>query len=381
MSSTKILYQLSIICHFCLHAGPAMSLDLQLPDIRIFRSCEIDKIYQLGASFSDTGNRIVEDPMIASSRLPYGESSFLGPTGRYSDGLLMIDYIAAGIPLLNPYLKVNANFTHGVNFAVGGATALSAKALAEKDIMLDGTDNSLGVQLDWMSNHFASQCHSDGYCLRESLSNSLFIVGEIGRNDYNYAFRQGKTFEEDRNIVPEMLEIVENAVRRVVGFGASQIIVPGIFPMGCLPAFLKDFKSTDRSAYDKHQCLNSFNDFIAFHNDYLQKTIITLQEEHPHTTIVYSDYYSAFEWILSNAQQLGFDATSALEGCCGSGGPSSDDSLIDGCGSSNVPVCSNPCQYISWDGVHFTQQAHKVLARVVADLIQKLNCDLQVKDY
>lgn len=93
--------------------------------------------------------------------------------------------------------------------------------------------------------------------------------------------------------------------KRVIGFGASQIIVPGIFPMGCLPAFPRDFKSTDRSAYDKHQCLNSFNDFIAFHNDYLQKTIITLQEEHPHTTIVYSDYYSAFEWILSNAQQLG----------------------------------------------------------------------------
>ena len=50
-------------------------------------------------------------------------------------------------------------------------------------------------------------------CLRESLSNSLVIVGEIGRNDYNYAFRRGKTFEEDRNIVPEMVEIVENAVR------------------------------------------------------------------------------------------------------------------------------------------------------------------------
>ena len=70
-----------------------MLSDLQLPDIRIFRSCKIDKIYQLGASFSDTGNGVVEHPMLASSRLPYGESTFLGPTGRYSDGLLVIDYI------------------------------------------------------------------------------------------------------------------------------------------------------------------------------------------------------------------------------------------------------------------------------------------------
>lgn len=53
------------------------------------RNCRIDKIYQFGASFSDTGNRIVEVPSIPSSRLSYGESSFLGPTGRFSDGLLM----------------------------------------------------------------------------------------------------------------------------------------------------------------------------------------------------------------------------------------------------------------------------------------------------
>ena len=86
--------------------------------------------------------------------------------------------LAAGIPLLNPYLKDDADFTHGVNFAVGGATALSAKALAEKDIMLDSTDNSLGVQLDWMSNHFASQCHSDGcMCSRiKYMMNSLHLV-------------------------------------------------------------------------------------------------------------------------------------------------------------------------------------------------------------
>ena len=63
--------------------------------------------------------------------------------------------------MLNPYLKNDADFTHGVNFAVAGATALSAKALAEKDIMLDGTDNSLGVQVEWMSNHFASQYNTN----------------------------------------------------------------------------------------------------------------------------------------------------------------------------------------------------------------------------
>ena len=67
--------------------------------------------------------------------------------------------LAAGIPLLNPYLKDDADFTHGVNFAVGGATALSANGLAEKNIPVTAIDNSLGIQVEWMSNHFSSQCH------------------------------------------------------------------------------------------------------------------------------------------------------------------------------------------------------------------------------
>lgn len=39
------------------------------------------------------------------------------------------------------------------------------------------------------------------------------MVGEIGRNDYNFAFFQGKTFEEARNMVPEVVGIIKNAVK------------------------------------------------------------------------------------------------------------------------------------------------------------------------
>ncbi|KAL8156081.1 acetylajmalan esterase-like [Apium graveolens] len=373
MSSIKLQFQLWIMVNVYVHA---LSYVLQLPDIRTFRNCKIDKIYQFGASFSDTGNRVVEDPTIAPARLPYGESSFLGPTGRFSDGLLLIDYIAleAGLPLLNPYLKSDANFTHGVNFAVGGATALSAIALAAKNITVQGSKSSLGLQLEWMSNHLASHCNTDNmHCRPEILNNSLFMVGEIGRNDYYFAFSQGKTFEETQIMVPEIIEIIKNAVQRVVDLGAAQVIVPGIFPMGCLPSYLTAYKTNDRSAYDELHCLKEFNDFIAYHNEYLQQTIITLQEEYPRATIAYADYYSAYKWLLYNAPQLGFDPAFELEGCCGNAGA---------CGSSNVPVCPNPDRYIGWDGVHFTQRAHSVIATwVVADLIQKLSCDVQVEQY
>lgn len=49
----------------------------------------------------------------------------------------------------------------GVNFAVGGATALSPDVLEEKNITVYASKSYLGVQIEWMSNYFATQCNRD----------------------------------------------------------------------------------------------------------------------------------------------------------------------------------------------------------------------------
>lgn len=58
--------------------------------------CRIDKIYQLGDSIADSGNLIRESingSSLPFANLPYGESYSRNPTGRCSNGLLMIDYV------------------------------------------------------------------------------------------------------------------------------------------------------------------------------------------------------------------------------------------------------------------------------------------------
>ena len=68
---------------------------------------------------------------------------------------------SARIPLLDPYLNKNASFVRGVgvNFAVAGATALSASVLKDENITSPVTDSySLSVQLDWMSTFFSNIC-------------------------------------------------------------------------------------------------------------------------------------------------------------------------------------------------------------------------------
>lgn len=39
------------------------------------------------------------------------------------------------------------------------------------------------------------------------------MVGETGGNDYNFALLQGKTIEDAQNMVPEVVDIIKDAVR------------------------------------------------------------------------------------------------------------------------------------------------------------------------
>lgn len=325
-------------------------------------------IYQLGDSLSDTGNLILESDIGAASpcaRLPYGVSFFGHPTGRCSDGLLMIDFIAKGIgvPLLNPYLNKDAIFTHGVNFAVAGATALQTESLAAENMTNPLTNSSLSVQLDWMWSYFNSICYTTDDCV-EKLRSALFIVGEVGSYDYFYALSQGKTMEDVTNMVSDVVHAILYGAKRVIDMGASKMIIPGMFPLGCFPAYVSAaFPAKYTASYDEHRCSIDLNNLTISHNDQLRWGVQQLSQEHQNITILYGDYYTAFIQLLQNAPRFGFNATSDVKTtCCGIGrwdnfNPSKM------CGQRGVPVCANPDTYVIWDGLNLTQKANRLLAQ------------------
>ncbi|KAI3456788.1 hypothetical protein Pfo_013451 [Paulownia fortunei] len=339
--------------------------------------CKFDQIYQLGDSISDTGNLIREVPMGAATafaRLPYGETFFKNATGRCSNGLLMIDYIAmaAGLPLLPPYKNMDTNFRHGVNFAVAGSTALPSEVLASRHIFSPVTTSSLNVQLEWMSTHFNSICLDDRDCV-EKLQNALFMVGEIGGNDYNYAIFQGKTMEDLRSMVPDVVASIMDAARKVINLGATRLVIPGNFPIGCLPIYQTAFQSNVSEAYDENQCLKQLNDFATHHNEQLQEAIHNLKQEKPNAIVVYGDYYNAYQFLLQFARYHGFDTERA---CCGTGGKYNFN-MTRMCGAPDVPVCVDPDRYMSWDGVHLTQEGYKIMAAwLLHNIFANLHCHL-----
>ncbi|GAB4860363.1 hypothetical protein Ancab_035521 [Ancistrocladus abbreviatus] len=343
-----------------LHTSLLFSLLLPTPS----HGGMFDAIYQFGDSISDTGNLVMENPSTPfCSKLPYGETFFRHPTGRCSDGLLMIDFVARAfhLPFLKPYLEKGADFTHGVNFAVSGATALDASTLAARSILSQVTNSSLSVQLSWFRSHLKSICSSPSEC-KDKLARSLFIMGEIGGNDYDYALLQGKTLKAIYNLVPEVVHAIKNAVQEVIEQGASKVVVPGDFPLGCLPIFLVLFRSQESHSYDHLNCLKHLNDLSRFHNDHLERAIRELQQQHPGAVIIYGDYYSATTWILQNAAWLGFEKDGGLTVCCGAGNNEYNYNSTESCGSTGVAACPDPARRVSWDGLHFTQQGYKYMA-------------------
>ncbi|KAF9625700.1 hypothetical protein IFM89_026280 [Coptis chinensis] len=114
---------------------------------------------------------------------------------------------ALALPLLNPYLQKNASFSHGVNFAVAGSTSLSKSVLLQNRIVQPATNSSLSVQFNWFKNHLQTLCSFKTECAH-ILKNALFMVGEIGGNDFNYAFLQRKTLDEARSLVPHVVHQV-----------------------------------------------------------------------------------------------------------------------------------------------------------------------------
>ncbi|KAL3832901.1 hypothetical protein ACJIZ3_007637 [Penstemon smallii] len=341
------------------------------------KKCKFDQLYQLGDAFSDTGNYIRESSAGSASvftRLPYGETFFKKPTGRCSNGLLIIDYIAiaAGLPFVDPYKNTKSYFKKGSNYATAGATALPTGMLSSKNISSPLTTTSLDVQLDYMFTHFNSICFKD---CTELLKTALFFVGEIGTNDYSFALLQGKTIQETTNLVPDVVFAIQKGIERVIEYGAIRVVVPGIFPLGCFPYHLTKFETKKVAAYDEYNCLKNLNDLSKIHNQKLQKAIEEVKKEHPGVTIVYGDYYNAYLALLRNSQQLGFTSKNVQKSCCGIGGKYNF-SFNKKCGDGGVNLCNQPDKYINWDGFHLTQQAYRDIAQLlIQDILPKIKCN------
>ncbi|KAJ4765787.1 GDSL esterase/lipase [Rhynchospora pubera] len=322
-------------------------------------------IFNFGDAYCDTGNLIILEPTECIGNLPYGETFFNRPTGRASNGRLVLDFIAQSIalPLVPPYLAKGQDFSKGANFAVGRATALDSKFYQDNNMIPPSIallNTSLSVQLEWFENLKSSLCNTTDEC-NLYFRGSLILVGTIGLFDYTIMVSAGKTVEYANSKVAIVVSSITSAARSLLDQGVQHMVLPGVVPLGCLPRILTVYVSPNGSDYDSIGCLQRYNDISQNHNRILQDAVKQLQIEFPKAVISYADYYQPITEFLAKPTLYGFTVNgSPFVACCGGGGPYNYNSSAV-CGQSGVTACPDPTT-VNWDGIAFTEKAYNIIA-------------------
>ncbi|KAM0900024.1 hypothetical protein ACQ4PT_020924 [Festuca glaucescens] len=118
-----------------------------------------------------------------------------------------------GFPYWPAYLQAKSpatkdDFRYGANFAVASGTALNQLLFQKKHLDVSGiTPYSLGIQIGWFKK-VLSAIASTKEEQKEVMVKSLFLLGEIGANDYNHPFFQNKTLGWVKPLVPRVIRSI-----------------------------------------------------------------------------------------------------------------------------------------------------------------------------
>ncbi|KAG8643178.1 GDSL esterase/lipase [Manihot esculenta] len=294
-----------------------------------------------GDGLYDPGNKIFLNPdeYLPSFHSPYGTTFFTGhPTGRYSDGRTVADFIAEkeGFPFLIPALNGSEDFTYGANFAIEGATVLDRKK--------DKTSLNLKRQVELFN--FIIDLWKPLYNeteVKRRVNKAVYLIS-IGAQDYfdSVHFIGNHTF-----IVEKVVAGILDAIKALYGIGARKFVVQNVAQLGGLP-FAK-------------QKYGKWNEILAAyaetHRDELTRRLVKLIEEYPQLNYTVFNAYCAIGSLIDAPEDYGFKNGSSA--CCGN-----STYRGEACGALEYEycVCGNKAEYVFFDGVHNTDAANELLA-------------------
>ncbi|XP_037457226.1 GDSL esterase/lipase At1g28600-like [Triticum dicoccoides] len=323
-------------------------------------------VLSFGDSLADTGNELARTGGGLASVPPYGETFFGHPTGRASDGRVVLDFIveALGMPSPKPYFagKTAADFRRGVNFAYGGSTALGPEFFLSRGLR-SFVPVSLANQTAWFKN--VVQLAGSEQEQRKLTATMLVMMGEMGINDYLVAITGKLSDGEIRTFVPHIVRAIRDVVTDVIGAGAKTVVVRGMIPLGCQPQMLALFEGTGAAYSRATGCLTRLNDLARLHNRALMRMVLDLRRAHRGTAILYADQYDPVAAIVLSPRKYGFGDRPLAACCGGSGTYNFDSNYATFCGVAGATTCTNPSKYVSWDGIHMTDAANRHVAGAV----------------
>ncbi|XP_010522937.1 PREDICTED: GDSL esterase/lipase At4g01130 [Tarenaya hassleriana] len=335
--------------------------------------CEIEGIFNFGDSNSDTGGFWAAFPAQTG---PWGSTFFKKPAGRASDGRLVIDFLAQalGMPFISPYLQsIGSDYRHGANFATLASTVL----LPNTSLFVSGISPfSLAIQLNQMKD-FHVKAHPHPHSSGSSILPPPDIFGKsiymfyIGQNDFTSNLA-AIGVEAVRQFLPQVIAQIASTITEIYGIGGRTFMVMNLAPVGCYPAILTTFRH-NHSDVDAYGCLISVNNAVDYYNSLLQQALADSRARLANSTIVYLDTNKILLDLFRHPKSYGMQH--GTRACCGhGGGPYNYDprlfcgttKVIDG-RSMTASACTDPYNYVSYDGIHATEAANRHISAAIID--------------
>ncbi|PON62550.1 Lipase [Trema orientale] len=313
-------------------------------------------LFVFGDSLYDPGNNnyINTTTDYQANFWPYGETFFASPTGRFSDGRLIPDFISeyAKLPLIPPYLKPGvSNYAYGVNFASGGAGALVE---SHQGFVVD-----LQTQLRYFKKVERQLSRKLGSAKAKTLISSAVYLFSVGGNDYLSPFTADSSFYKKfskKEYVGMVFGNFTQVLQEIYKMGGRKFGFVSVPPLGCLPG-TKILEPGNKGA-----CYDEVNSLAKLHNKGLPKVLKLTQNQLKGFNYSNYDLYASISQRLEDPLKYGFK--DANTGCCGSGPYRGVYSCGGKRGVKEFELCDNVGDYFFFDSVHPSEKAHKQLSEL-----------------
>ncbi|CAN6573657.1 unnamed protein product [Malus baccata var. baccata] len=309
-------------------------------------------LFVFGASLFDPGNDQYLNLSVAAMNWPYGETFFRHPTGRFSDGRLVPDFIAnfAKLPMLPPYLQSGPHvLTDGANFASAGSGVLVETS--------PGT-LSFPKQLSYFKKATKLLEQQLGHVETKSLLKRSVYLINMGTNDYStfYNTNPNATESHRQEFVATVIGNLTSVLQELYNLGGRKIAFQNVGPLGCRPADKQGYPQADGG------CVEGLSALARLHNKALANILKNLESQKPGFKYSIFEYYDAIDDRVNNPSKYGF--YNSTDACCGTGAYRGSN-----CGGKNgtetYELCSNPGDYVWFDGVHTTERLNLQLADLI----------------
>jgi outer membrane lipase/esterase len=230
--------------------------------------------------------------------------------GRFSNGLVWVE-------TLGTQLQIGSSSTN--NFAIGGSTSGQTNSLS----------GLLGVPLPSLPSQLSAFASAPGNPSRDA----LFVL-LAGANDYLIQPSQLRTTDTQA-----VVNNLSNSVTALIGKGARNIIVVNLPDLG---------KTPQERVFPTAGNLSAI---ATSHNNNLN---IALQQiaKNRDVNIIPVDAFALVNEVAAEPGKYGF--TNTTDRCFN---------------QATGTVCSNPDQYLFWDGIHPTARAHRLIGEFAVAIL------------